>query len=273
MPFDAPPPHPAEAEAAPKAAAGGVLARAKALVRKQLHIVGRLAELGISRARAMMGEWETPTKPPPKTADEAREGLNLLAYTSAKVNRAVRLAVLLRERLICDLRKLRKGSLVDARRVLDDKPVTGLSEQVTRNLQLDCVLQDLMACADQLARSPAAKTAPEAAAEPAERAPIDPLRRYVRSLPVSVLIDEICNDLDLPYDTPRLMAERWESQQDHPPTGEVPREARGRGPKGRVHSPPSSASSTLRAKGDDPSPADPPWIARERGAFAASPTG
>ena len=278
--------------AAPSSAGGGV----RALLGRQLHIVGRLADKALETACRI---WKAATDN--TSARGARVSLDWLAAVHPKVSRALRLAVLLHARLMAELRGPGPNAAPagDTAAPAADPPAPEdpraevlrmFAEEHERTRRLMQAIasgtfdpdaweeQDDLYDRDDLEDEYDDLDRPERDSpdrlDSLGREPADPLRRYVMTRPVDELIAEIARDLGLAPQWLREVEQQWEQAQrqaDLPPEGGVPAEGRGGGLHPPALPPPSSASPTLPPEGEDPS--DPPWIARELGAYGASPQG
>ena len=95
-------------DAAPSAAAAAA-AWAQALVRRQVYVVGRLAEMGMVAARSLWGDRTTPPEPGER-ADERPDEPNWLLGAWDRITRGLRLAALLQARLAARLQRLRRAA-------------------------------------------------------------------------------------------------------------------------------------------------------------------
>jgi hypothetical protein len=182
----------------------------RALIVRQLQVLGELAELGLELARAIArpatadGTPEAPadTPPPPQPA---KGDACCLAF--ARAARAVRLTIALQSRLIADLRALDEV----AERHRKAGPLNATTE---RKL---CVRRIVQRVID-------AEIGDEAeyrrlAAEARERLEHDEIYGDVLSRPVGELITLICRDLGLSPDWGQLAQEAW--AQDEIASGQV----------------------------------------------------
>ena len=240
-------------------AVGGV-GWAKWLLGRQLHIVGRMAQKGLEIAGSLIAEWKTP--PAPGAAPEhtdPRERRSWFAATYAKVTRAFRLAQLLKERLVRELKKLDRLS-AGAKRDTE-----GGSGDTSRQRELQALLRRLAAdegaeldddLKDEWEDEDEEEREDQIDRESLDRLPPDPLRRYVMSRPVGELISEIRRDLGLSLDWLEQVTDDYDRAQagQH---SEVRRAAGGRGLQPPAPPPPSSASATLPPRGEDRVPRRP----------------
>ena len=216
-------------------AAAGAAQGLRARLGRQLHLVRRLADKGLEIAQ---GLWRTAGAVPGKVyRREPPVDLNWLHAVHAKVYRALRMACLLKARLLAELRKP-DSELAAALEPAGEPP------------------HDADA-ADAEARP---EPADRVDYERADSLPPDRLYRYVMTRPVDELIAEICADLGLAPDWLReAEAEHARRHAADPPA------FRGE--------PPTSATTEGAARaqgGEDGRIAQPPWIARERGAYGSS---
>jgi hypothetical protein len=187
------PPQPAQPGAPTSAAAQDW---ARALLERQLWILGQLAEGGLEIARAIERQ---------ATSGEGKEGVRPdapMAY--ARVARAVRLTILLQSRLIADLQTLEAKTAHEAAHAhcLGRTQRIGLVREQKARLGR---IVGRIAWADGQDDRKADRMAREAV----ER--LDQDERYgdILTRPVSELIALICRDLGLEPDWPQLAEEAW----------------------------------------------------------------
>ena len=116
-------------DAAPSAAAAAA-AWAQALVRRQVHVVGRLAELGKAAARSLWGDRSTPPEPGER-ADERPDEPNWLLGAWDRITRGLKLAALLQARLAGRLQRLRRAAW-RASAAARDAQIDALMAQIAR---------------------------------------------------------------------------------------------------------------------------------------------
>jgi hypothetical protein len=181
----------------------------RALIVRQLQVLGELAELGLELARAIArpatadGTPEAPadTPPPPQPA----KGDPSLAF--ARAARAVRLTIALQSRLIADLRAL--DEVLERHRKAGPIIATTERKQCVRRI-VQRVIDAEIGDADEYHRL---------AAEARERLESDEIYGDVLTRPVGELVAMICRDLGLSPDWPGLAQEAW--AQDEIASGQV----------------------------------------------------
>lgn len=198
MTASAPPPPETDDQAPAPAAAP------RALIERQLWVLGRLAEAGLSVALAIEQQATAAAAPP--APGRVVQGDVALAY--ARAARAVRLTVALQGRLIKDLQALdeaaarvKRGAQVEAERARQVQ-ATARKERVER-----IVARVIRA---ELGDEDADEDAVERLAEAAwERLDHDEIYGDLLAQPVGAIIDRLCRDLGLAPDWPRLAEEAW----------------------------------------------------------------
>ncbi|HVY33958.1 MAG TPA: hypothetical protein VG960_06010 [Caulobacteraceae bacterium] len=169
---------------------------ARALLERQLWVLGQLAEGGLEIARAIERR---------ATSDESPDAvLDAAPMAYARVSRAVRMTILLQSKLIADLQTLEvKGAQAAA----NANSLLG-----TQRVGLECDQKDRIGRI--IARIAGADGADEdeverLAEEAAERLDQDDLYGDVLTRPVSELVAQICKDLGLEPNWPQLAEEAW----------------------------------------------------------------
>jgi hypothetical protein len=177
---------------------------ARAMLERQLWILGQLAEGGLEIARAIerqatKREATDAEAPPPR--DGVRSDLPL-AY--ARVARAVRLTILLQSKLIGDLQTLDKlaAHTASCAQIRADVARPGLQRQMKAKVQR---IVGRIAEAD----SDDADEVERVMREAAERLDQDDIYGDVLARPASEIIARICHDLGLEPDWPALAQEAW----------------------------------------------------------------
>lgn len=207
MTTSAPPPAQADAPAPAPVAAPRVL------IERQLWVLGRLAEAGLSVALAIE-QQATAAAPPhaaeapeaaqrPATPEPGRvQGDVALAY--ARASRAVRLTVVLQAKLIKDLQaldeaaaRLRRGEQADAERARQTLE-TARKERVERIVER--VIRAELSDEDEVDRLAEAAW---------ERLDHDEIYGDLTAQPVGEIIARVCRDLGLSPDWSRLAEEAW----------------------------------------------------------------
>jgi hypothetical protein len=171
-----------------------------ALVRRQLHVVGRLAGKAVAMARSLKAEWSAPSAR--EGSNEPPRDIGWLAGACAKISRALRMIVLLKARLIAEQRSLDEaedfeGPWFEAGPpcFTDDAWRADLARDLFQGLA-----QDSAKAAEQ----------PERQRRIREPRKVDPLHQYVMTRPVEALIEEICEDLGLGPDWLQQVEQEWE---------------------------------------------------------------
>jgi hypothetical protein len=181
----------------------------RALIVRQLQVLGELAELGLDLARAIARPATAETTPdaPPETptAPQAVKGDPSLAF--ARAARAVRLTIALQSRLIADLRAL--DEVLERHRKAGPIIATTERKQCVRRI-VQRVIDAEIGDADEYHRL---------AAEARERLESDEIYGDVLTRPVGELVAMICRDLGLSPDWPGLAQEAW--AQDEIASGQV----------------------------------------------------
>jgi hypothetical protein len=182
----------------------------RALIVRQLQVLGELAELGLELARAIarpaIAETAPPEAPPESpAAPQAVKGDVCLAF--ARAARAVRLTIALQSRLIADLRAL--DEVLERHRKAGPIIATTERKQCVRRI-VQRVIDAEIGDADEYHRL---------AAEARERLESDEIYGDVLTRPVGELVAMICRDLGLSPDWPGLAQEAW--AQDEIASGQV----------------------------------------------------
>ena len=180
--------------AAPTSAAVGDLARA--LLERQLWVLGQLAEGGLEIARAIEHR---------ATSDESPDAvLDAAPLAYARVSRAVRMTILLQSKLIADLQALEAKAAHEAAHAncLNGTQRIGLVHDQKRRIgrtvaRIAWVDDQDIARAQRLGR------------ETVERLEQDELYGDILTRPFSEIIAQICDDMGLEPDWPQLAEEAW----------------------------------------------------------------
>lgn len=203
MTASAPPPSQADDQAPAPGAAP------RALIERQLWVLGRLAEAGLNVALAIEQQAtaaaEAPdAAEPAATPEPGRVVQGDVALAYARASRAVRLTVALQAKLIKDLQaldeaaaRLRRGEQADAeraRRTLE----TARKERVERIVER--VIRAELSDEDEVDRLAEAAW---------ERLDHDEIYGDLTALPVGEIIERVCRDLGLSPDWSRLAEEAW----------------------------------------------------------------
>ncbi|CAN7213580.1 hypothetical protein LJR219_000685 [Phenylobacterium sp. LjRoot219] len=191
-------------EAAPAAAAAAL----RAVLERQLAVLGRLAEAGLNIAlsverRATAAEAAeddaaeaAPVAPPGASGDVA------LAY--ARVSRAVRLTVALQGRVVKELQALDEEAVRRRVRCEAEAGRERREAQAARKARVERIVERLI-------RAEAADEAEgeRLADEAYERLEDDDIYGELTARPVSEIIARVCHDLGLAPDWTRLAEEAW----------------------------------------------------------------
>lgn len=191
-------------EAAPVTVDGAL----RAVLERQLTVLGRLAEAGLNIAlaverRAMAAEAAeadaaeaAPVAPPGASGDVA------LAY--ARVSRAVRLTVALQGRVVKDLQALDEAAVRRRRHGEAEAGRERQQAQAARKARVERIVERLI-------RAEAADEAEgdRLADEAYERLEDDDIYGDLTARPVSEIIARVCQDLGLEPDWTRLAEEAW----------------------------------------------------------------
>jgi len=187
------PPQPAATGVTASAAAGDL---ARALLERQLWVLGQLADGGLEIARAIERRATSDESP-----DAVLDGAPM-AY--ARVARAVRMTLMLQSKLIADLQSLEAKAAHEA--------AHGHCLKGAQRVGLECDQKDRIgriigriAGADGADEDEVERLAEEAA----ERLDQDDLYGDILTRPVSEIIALICKDLGLEPDWPQLAEEAW----------------------------------------------------------------
>lgn len=175
-------PAPAEAAAGPRA-----------LIERQLWVLGRLAEAGLNLALAI--ERQGTTEVTTEDAAQVAQGDVALAYS--RVSRAVRLTVALQARTLQDLQALDE---VAARRLDAAHGKAGRERKDRVQRIVERVIE---------AEAPSEAEVERLADEAAERLEHDDIYGDLTARPVGEIVALICRDLGLSPDWTRLAQEAW----------------------------------------------------------------
>ena len=190
------------AHGAPSGAADAA-GEARAVIVRQLQVLGELAELGLDIARAVARQAAPQTAPEtaPETAPDATGVVQVvkgdLSLAYARVARAVRLTIALQSRLLQDLQALDEAS---ERHLRGGRSNAGRERKARIRRILDRVIDAEVgddAEGDRLAQ------------EARERLEQDDIYGDVLARPVGEIVAMICRDLGLSPDWIRLAEEAW----------------------------------------------------------------
>jgi hypothetical protein len=162
---------------------------ARAMLERDLEILGELAEDGLAWSKAIQRQGIRQAEAAGPDEAEAPAPRAELSRSYAQVTRAVRLAVMLRAKLIHELRELDAAPPMHANRKL------GVLRVVKRAAQAEFEDDDRV---ERLVR------------EAAERLDREDICADLMSKPTSEIIAFICKDLGLEPDWPELAQEAWE---------------------------------------------------------------
>jgi len=197
-------PDPTSAPVSDPAPAGGE-GEAQALIRRQLAMLGRLAEAGLNIAlvierQVMAAEAAAPDAPPAPLGDLA------LAY--GRVSRAVRLAVALQTRLLKDLQELDEAAVRRRRGAAAEAARDRQAREAARKTRVERIVGRLIceAFSDQA-------DVDRLAEDLYERLDDDDIYGVLLDRPVSEIIELICRDLGIAPDWSRLAQEAWAEEE------------------------------------------------------------
>lgn len=169
---------------------------ARPLIERQLALLGRLAEGGLEVALDIERKI--------KEGDAGEVQAVAMAY--ARVSRAVRMTVLLQSKLIQQVQALEAAAadrVADARAEADEDR---FEESEGRKLQVERIVKRVArARQDEIDEDELDRILAEAG----ERLDDDGLYGEVMRRPVSELVADVCRDLGLQPDWPRLSEEAW----------------------------------------------------------------
>lgn len=199
-------------QAADPAPAPGAAARA--LIERQLWVLGRLAEAGLNVAlaieqQATAAAEDPDAAEPPPTAEPGRvvqgpivQGDVALAY--ARASRAVRLTVALQAKLIKDLQALDEAAARQRRGEQAEAERARLSRETARKERVERIVERVIRA--ELGEADEAERLAEAAWE---RLDHDDIYGDLSARPVGEIIACVCRDLGLSPDWGRLAEEAW----------------------------------------------------------------
>lgn len=224
----------------------------RALIERQLWVLGRLAEAGLNLALAIERQGTTEGTAPEAGPAAASE----VALAYGRVSRAVRLTVALQARTIQDLQALDEAC---ARRLDGDRDRAEWERRSLAQQRKDRVQRVVERVIE--AEAPCETEADRLADEAAERLEHDDIYGDLATRPAGEIIALVCRDLGLTPDWSRLAQEAWAQE-----------EIQGGAPGSPFAAPPLAASPALRwLDPEEPAqavPAAPPGRRRPR---AASP--
>lgn len=185
----------------------------RALIERQLWVLGRLAEVGLNvalaieqQATAAAEEPDAAEPPPASRPGRVVQGDIALAY--ARASRAVRLTVALQAKLIKDLQaldetaaRLRRGEQVDAERERQ-------AREAARKERVERIIERVIRA--ELSDEDEADRLAEAAWE---RLDHDEFYGDLLAQPIGEIIARVCRDLGLAPDWSRLAEEAWARQE------------------------------------------------------------
>ena len=169
---------------------------ARALLERQLWMLGRLAEVGLEIAQAIERQ---------ATSDEARavvSGDIPLAY--ARVARAVRLTLMLQSKVICELQSLERREAHEARCAQINADVARPRLERARKTRIQRIVGRVA-----WAQGEDGDGIERVMREAGEQLEQDDVYGDVLSRPVSELVALICRQLGLEPDWPQLAEEAW----------------------------------------------------------------
>lgn len=186
----------------------------RALIERQLWVLGRLAEAGLNVALAIEQQATAAAPPhaveapeaaePPATPEPGRVVQGDVALAYARASRAVRLTVALQAKLIKDLQaldeaaaRLRRGEQAEAERARQSLE-TARKERVERIVER--VIRAELSDEDEVDRLAEAAW---------ERLDHDEIYGDLLAQPVGEIIARVCSDLGLSPDWSRLAEEAW----------------------------------------------------------------
>lgn len=196
-------PQPADAPASAPGAAP------RALIERQLWVLGRLAEAGLNVALAIEQQATAAAKArdaaePPPAAEPGRVVQGDVALAYARASRAVRLTVALQAKLIKDLQaldevdaRLRRGAQAEAERARQ-------AVETARKERVERIVERVIRA--ELADEDEADRLAEAAWE---RLDHDDIYGDLTARPVGEIIARVCRDLGLSPDWAALAEEAW----------------------------------------------------------------
>jgi hypothetical protein len=162
---------------------------ARGLIESQLAMLNELAEIGMTLARRLGREVETPAPQDAKAADPT------LAFD--RVARAVRHSLALQSKLVADLKALEEG------RVPARPNAAGARKQAVQHIIANVVRTVTVGSANQSSRIERFRP------EIDERLDDDVLYGDLMTRPLSELVADICRDLGLDPDWSSLATEHW----------------------------------------------------------------
>lgn len=194
-------------------------AAARALIERQLWVLGRLAEAGLNVAlaieqQATAAAEDPDAAEPPPTAEPGRvvqgpivqgpivQGDVALAY--ARASRAVRLTVALQAKLIKDLQALDEAAARQRRGEQAEAERARLSRETARKERVERIVERVIRA--ELGDADEADRLAEAAWE---RLDHDDIYGDLSARPVGEIIACVCRDLGLSPDWGRLAEEAW----------------------------------------------------------------
>ncbi|HVY34383.1 MAG TPA: hypothetical protein VG960_08170 [Caulobacteraceae bacterium] len=184
--------------AVPTSAAVGDMARA--LLERQLGILGQLAEGGLEIARAI--EREATQAGSAKRAPKGVGAHIPMAY--ARVSRAVRMTILLQSQLITDLQTLEAKAAQAAAQANSLNGTQRVCREHDQQRRIGRIVGRI-ALADDKAHGEANRLARETV----ERLEQDELYGDILTRPFSEIVAQICNDMGLEPNWPQLAEEAW----------------------------------------------------------------
>jgi len=176
------------------------VAAPRALIERQLWVLGRLAEAGLNLALAIERQGTAEDAAPAAASDVA------LAY--GRVSRAVRLTVALQARTLQDLQALDE---VAARRLAGDRATAERERQNLVQQRKDRVQRVVERVIEAEAASET--EVDRLADEAAERLEHDDIYGDLTTRPVGEIIALVCRDLGLSPDWSRLAEEAWAQEE------------------------------------------------------------
>lgn len=172
----------------------------RALIERQLWVLGRLAEAGLNLALAIERQGTAEDAAPAAASDVA------LAY--GRVSRAVRLTLALQARTLGDLQALDE---VAARRLDGDRVKAERERQGLVQQRRDCVQRIVERVIE--AETPCETEVDRLADAAAERLEHDDIYGDLTTRPVGEIIALVCRDLGLSPDWSRLAQEAWAQEE------------------------------------------------------------
>ncbi|CAN7565864.1 hypothetical protein LJR225_004187 [Phenylobacterium sp. LjRoot225] len=197
----------------PQADAWEAEAQARAVAQRQLQVLGRLAEIGLSIAGALEQQV---------TAEGAKLAAGDAALAYARVSRAVRLSLALQSSVLEGLQALDRAA---GSRLYEQRCKAERDRQLRAQAHRERVDRVLDRVIEKEATSEA--EGERLAGEAHERLERDDIYGDLAERSVSEIIDRVCRDLGLSPDWPSLAQEAWAQEEIEARTAAAPLAALG----------------------------------------------